>query len=153
MKTLLYCLLLSLFSVNLHAGVFVQNKLSFGTVVVTDNSVVSSVSMNLSDGKTVATNKMLVLVPGQLGEFTLFGFTPYIELQITADFLTVKSNTNGEVTEQFTLDSLTTAPTVNTDADGKATLYIGGTLSTSGNGNNNYINTLYKGSYNIIVTY
>lgn len=135
------------------AGVIIENKLSFGTVVVTDNSTISNVTVNLSDGKTLSTNKMLILVPGQLAEFTLINFTPYSLLNISANILSSETSSDTGSLSQFSLTNLTIESTVTVDNSGMATLFMGGTLSTSGNGTNSYISTNYHSTYNIVISY
>lgn len=153
LKKVLYGLLLTSTSIPLWAAVITENALSFGQVVIVDNSVVSTVTIDLSDGKTRTTKKMLVLVPGHLGEFTLLSFQPYTEVDISVSFLSAESASVVGSAEQFTLTNLTTEPKVTIDEHGIATIYVGGTLSTSGNGNNGYTNTSYLGSFNLVISY
>ncbi|PKF61169.1 hypothetical protein CW745_11075 [Psychromonas sp. psych-6C06] len=121
--------------------------------MVTDNSSVSSVTVNLVDGKTLSNNKLRVLVPGQLGEFTLIDFPPYTQLYINAVILSSETTSDDYSPSQFTLDNITTLPTITVNESGIATLFIGGTLSTSGDGTNQYINSNYDGIYNISISY
>ncbi|WP_157822439.1 hypothetical protein [Psychromonas sp. Urea-02u-13] len=145
--------LFCVFSKSLFAGVLAVNELSFGTVVVTDNSVVSTVSIDLLSGNTFVTNKMLVLVPGQLGEFLLYGLPPYTSVNLSANVITPQTTSGGVPSEQFTLGNLTVEPSLTIDENGEGIFFVGGTLSTSGNGNNNYADLEFTVRHNIVISY
>ena len=157
-KQRLFLILLSLSIIALclmqaaHAAFSVVNKLSFGTVAILNNSTPSEITIHLNNQYTI-TNHIRVLRPGQRGEYLLSAYPPYTQLFVSANITFTQTASTVGSSEQFTLTSLTTAPSVTTDAAGTATIYVGGTLQTSGSGAGQYFDTDYSVSFDISINY
>lgn len=128
------------------------NELSFGTVAVLNNGTESEITINV-DNQYNVTNHLRVLTPGQRGEYVLSAYPPFTQLFISANVTLTETSSAVGSSEQFTLTSLTTAPSVTTDAAGTATIFVGGTLRTSGDGSGQYFDTDYSVKFDISINY
>lgn len=110
----------------------VVENLSFGNIVVSDNSTKSTVTINKS-GTTQVTGNMHVVQGGTAGEIQLSDFVPGVQLSIMA------AATNDDLSglgtsEKFTITNIDIASIVNIPASGQYTLLFGATLESSGSG-------------------
>lgn len=148
-----------------HAQEITQNQaLNFGTFAIADNNTVSSLVVT-PDNDVFADPAFVVGVPaGQRGYYTLTGLPPNVsfflgvqvpnppsEGGIVLDDSTPASAGGGPV---FTLEDITIANggVLQSDAQGDAVLYIGGSLKTSGNGQR-YTGGNYFGTYQLTIYY
>lgn len=128
------------------------HDLSFGTVAVLNNTSSSEITITLNNQYSV-TNHLRVLRPGHRGEYLLSAYPPYTQLFVSANITLTQTASSAGSSEQFTLTSLTTAPSVTTDAAGIATIFVGGTLRTSGSGSGQYFDTSYSVNFDISINY
>ena len=130
-------------------AIFIE-QLSFGTIVVGDNSVASSITMTY-DGFTVPSGSIYVIAEGQPAEMEVSNLPARRELTITAAAPTSVFRVGGGSTN-FVFTSIQLPSRVVTDGIGYALFPIGGTLITSGN-SQTYMDGLYRQSLQITITY
>lgn len=145
-------LILSVFSVFSYSAVSDVSELSFGTIAVLNNDVVSEISISTTNQINI-TNSIRVLSPGQRGEYFLSSFPAHTQLFTAANIIITTTYSVAPASEQFTLSALFIEPSVTTDALGTATIYIGGTLQTSGTGSGQYYDTLYDIDFELTINY
>ena len=146
-------LLMLLLAVPASATVTLIEPLSFGTIAVLDNSVASDITISQTS-QTFIVNHIRAIEPGNAAEFVLTDLPGNVEVFTTA---TVTQMTTGTIdptppTEQFTLVSVDTAPSVTTDGTGYASIKVGGTLRTSGNGGH-YFDVRYRAALLLTFNY
>jgi hypothetical protein len=139
------------------------DALNFGTFGLQDNDTVAAITIT-PDNDTFADPQFVVSQQGQRGHYELTGFPADVTFYIGVDVpnppseggivlanQTDAANGGGPV---FVLDSLSIANggVMQTDGAGDATLYIGGTLRTSGAGTA-YDGGNYLGTYTITIHY
>ena len=131
-------------------------KLDFGQFGLRDNSAAHTLVVTPINTATYADE----IIPGgrspQRGEYSLTGFPPNMTLTLGVVLanppddggLTLNNSSGLSLSGQvFTLSNFTTNSVI-TDGAGDATVYIGGTLTTSGNGTM-YGDGDYDGTYDI----
>jgi len=128
------------------------DKLSFGNIVVLDNSTISEITVS-TQGKVTYTNDIRIIDLGHPAYFVLSEFTTYTQLFTVASVLTAESVSSYSGSQQFTLTNLTTASSVTTNATGIAEVIIGGTLQSSGSGTNMYYDDTYISTLQLIISY
>ncbi|MBU1619226.1 MAG: DUF4402 domain-containing protein [Gammaproteobacteria bacterium] len=149
MKSLFIACIALFFSTNLYANLIVHRELSFGSIVVRGNDVVSSVVIPRV-GAPYATNKIIILEKGHPGEYTLTGFLPSTPVQLMTNLPALLGQAG--VSAQFHVTSADLP--VNTAANGLGELHlkVGGVLQTSGN-SMSYEDGVYSGSFDIQVNF
>jgi spore coat protein U-like protein len=135
-----------------YAAVSEVNNLSFGTIAVLKNDIVSEISIDTNSQITI-TNHIRVLSPGQRAEYFLSAYPAFTQLFTSANILASETFSPAPSSEQFTLTSLTTAPSVTTDGAGTATVFVGGTLATSGDGVGQYFDTDYTVDFELTINF
>lgn len=132
-------------------------SLYFGQFAYVDNSVPRTIVIAPDDTVTYDDDIIEGNIPARRGEYQLTDFPP--NMMIHTGVTVPTPPTDGGVTltnssgitlpasESFTLSNFTTNEPI-TDGNGDATLYIGATLTTSGNGQN-YDTGSYTGTYDI----
>ncbi|WAJ70814.1 DUF4402 domain-containing protein [Catenovulum adriaticum] len=126
--------------------------LTFGTIVVGKNDGVSYIEVSPL-GTMKAYNHIWIIKSGQNAEFLVSNLPPYKEVNIQVDTLTTTTSTQINDTEQFLVDTVTILPSpITTDSTGKAKIYIGAVLKTTGN-NKIYLNTEYTANFRITLNY
>lgn len=133
------------------ATINVINTLSFGNIAIGNNSTPSEITVQ-TNGQVSNTNHIWRLEPGHPAEIVLTDYPPYVELTTTVSIIQSETTVVSGNTEQFTLTEVYTAPSVVTNIAGEATVYIGGTLRTSGN-SGNYLSTQYQALYKLTISY
>lgn len=151
---LLIAVLVSLNIKNVLAGNTVVELLDFGTIVVINNDSIGQITVNLNGSTTVA-GPIILLVPGQPAEIEFFGYPAYTPLSITSNVVTATTTIPFGSSEQFTLTSVNTLPSVTTDVLGTVIVTVGGTIQTSGVGVGvgEYLDTTYSATYEVIVNF
>ncbi|MFT6907858.1 MAG: hypothetical protein ACJAS1_004545 [Oleiphilaceae bacterium] len=147
--TLLVSLLSSPLSI---AAISTIDDLSFGTIAVVNNDTNSDITINTA-GSIIITNHIRVITPGHRGEYVLSSYPAYTQLFTTVSVIQAQTTSPAPGSEQFTLVSIDTAPSVTTDVSGTATVLVGGTFRTSGSGTGQYNDTLYSTSMELSVNY
>ncbi len=137
--------------------------LSFGIFGVQDNNAVAALTVT-PDNDTFADPQFVMQQDGQRGEYTLTGLPPNVSFFLGVDVPNPPSEGGVTLTGQtpatrgggpeFRLDGLTISNggVLQSDGAGDATLYIGGSLYTSGTGER-YDGGTYNGTYNITIYY
>ncbi len=137
--------------------------LSFGIFAVQDNNAPAALTVT-PDNDTFADPQFVVQQDGQRGEYTLTGLPPNVSFFLGVDVPNPPSEGGVTLTGQtpatrgggpeFRLDGLTISDggVLQSDGAGDATLYIGGSLYTSGTGER-YDGGTYNGTYNITIYY
>jgi len=134
------------------ATITLIEPLSFGTIAVLDNSVTSDITISQTSQTTIV-NHIRVIEPGNAAEFVLTDLPGNVQVFTTVSVTQMTTTTvNPAPTEQFTLVSVDTAPFVYTDGTGYASIKVGGTLRTSGNGGN-YVDVQYQASLQLTFNY
>jgi len=134
------------------AAITQVDKLSFGTIVVLDNTATSEITVDV-EGRVILTNQIRVIDLGHPAYFILSDYTIYTQLFTVASVLNAETASYNNNSQQFTLINVTTAPSVTTNATGMAEVIIGGTLQTSGNGINQYYDDTYTATIQLTVSY
>lgn len=142
--TIATCLAYSAASV---ADIVLLRALSFGKIAVRHNDVVSNYSIDYN-GETTIPNDIVVITQPTTAEFLISGYAPHKNLSISVVVTSPVSSTPSP--EEFTLSAVDAPATVKTAGDGSALLTVGGTLTTSGSGNN-YVDVTYTTQYRVIV--
>lgn len=130
-----------------------DQALSFGDVVITDNSTAHPITVNLN-GRVDYDPAFRVIHPGVPGILLLSGFYPNTHVYINSTIITARSATNtGVQTEQFNLTTVITKPKIIIDRYGMGEIRVGGTLTTSGADIDNYVDTQYQSQFSITIAY
>lgn len=132
------------------AGIYFEDTLSFGTVVVRNNNIKGSVTVPRV-GHSSSSGGVLIIQPGRPAELVFTDYYPYIELTVTPMLPVTTGVASGE-TEQFVLDKIDLPDFIRTDAAGVAKVKMGGRITTSGNGKH-YHNASYKAIFHLVVSY
>lgn len=122
--------------------------LSFGRFVVANNGSVSTLRVRHDGRAQVVSGSIYPIEFGTAGEYYLSGYPAFTPLTISISGFDL--STDGP-TEEFTISDFTFED-VTTDENGEATLIVGATISTSGNGNS-YVNSTYDATINITITF
>jgi hypothetical protein len=128
------------------------SDLSFGTIAVLKNDGVSEIRISTTN-QTFLTNHIRVLVPGQRAEYLISGYPAFTQLFTSANITNTETFSPAPSSEQFTLSALDVVPSVTTDASGNATIFVGGTLQTSGTGSGQYYDTDYTVFFELTVNF
>lgn len=159
---LLYCALL-LPNVAQAQDITQNQALNFGVFAVANNTTASSIVVT-PDNETYADQGIVIGQDGQRGYYTLTGLPPNVsfflgvevpnppsEGGVVLDDATSASSGSGP---SFTLEDLTISNggVLQSDNQGDAVLFIGGTLKTTGTGQG-YTGGVYSGTYNLTIYY
>lgn len=128
------------------------SPLTFGSVVVAENNTPEQITVNHSRGVS-HTNGIFIVSPPAVGEFLLTNYPSNQQVFISGRSIQARSNSDIYSADQFSLTDVDVPSVLTTDNSGAATLFVGGTLETSGSGVNSYLNTQYRISYQISVNY
>lgn len=128
------------------------SPLNFGTVVIVSNNTPERIILNHSGGVGYTSGIYAVTAPS-VAEFMLTNYPPSQLVFISANSIQAQSNSDIYSADQFTLTNVDTPSTLTTDPTGAATLYVGGTLETSGSGTNSYLDTRYTINYQVTINY
>jgi hypothetical protein len=150
--TRLSLLMSCLLSQVINAAVLTVDDLSFGTIAVVNNNSPSEISIS-SSGTSTITNHIRIILPGHRGEYVLSSYPAFTKLFTTVSVVAAQTTSTAPGSEQFTLVSVETPVSVTTDINGTATVFVGGTLRTSGNTGGQYYDTLYTASLELSVNY
>ena len=135
------------------AGVTTIEKLNFGTLAIVDNTVQSDISISSATNQISITNGFRVLVPGNRAEFLLTSNPNYTPVYTTATVLVAETTSLTPPSEQFTLINVESTPSATTDGTGLATIYVGGTLRSSGSGTGQYFDATYTATYKLDINF
>ncbi|WDD99258.1 DUF4402 domain-containing protein [Thalassomonas actiniarum] len=152
-QKLIFWVSILFFTLPAQATVTLIEDLSFGTIVVSDNSVVSDIIISRA-GQTSIVNHIRVIEPGHPAEFALTDLPGNLEV-FTSAVITQATTSNpppAPATEQFTISSPDIVASVTTNGSGFALVRVGATLSTSGNGGN-YVDVQYQGTLQVTFNY
>lgn len=131
-----------------------SDQLSFGRIIITDNSVIRSCTMATTGVETCDVTGALLLMSGQLGIYRLSGFDPNTAVGAMIDQITPMANAvDGTLLDiaNFKLDPAIDQTPQTPDASGNMTLKIGATLSTRAG--TTYAIAPYHGTYRLTITY
>ncbi len=140
-----------------------NRPLNFGTFAVARNDTVQSITVT-PENDTYADTGIAVGMPGERGYYTLSDMPANVSFFLGVDTSNppseggiVLDNASQATTgsgASFVLDNLTIANggVLQTDSQGDAVLYIGGTLRTTGTGQK-YTGGVYSGTYTLTIHY
>lgn len=138
---------------NLHAQSLEETQpLSFGTLVVLDNSTSGSVEID-EVGNVSISNHFATIESPQYGVVQLSGFPPNAELFITPIIMQSQLSADIVSPEQFTLSSINTVSSVVINSDGTDEIRVGGEITTSGSGSMNFADADFSASYSLTFNY
>lgn len=143
---------LLLFAQSIHADTTELRSLDFGSIAILSNNTQEFIRISHT-GIVGTSSAVLVITPPTTGEFLLTNFPANKRLHISGQSLLPSSTSTQYSVEQFSLDSIDVPSVIFSDANGSATLPVGGTLVTSGSGNNAYVDTDYRIPYQITINY
>ncbi len=126
--------------------------ISFGTVVVLDNSTVGSINID-AIGNVNISNHFAIIAPPLYGEFQLLNYPVNANLFLSGGILQGQSSTPVFSPEQFTLTAVNVLGIVNIGNDGSAIIRAGGRLETSGSGSLSFGDTTYTSRIIITVNF
>jgi hypothetical protein len=123
--------------------------LAFGSFALMDNDIPQTIVVTPAGNATYGARVVEGPTPPQAAEFLLEDMTPDTVLTVTIDDTTLSRVDGGS--PAFTIsDYITNNPT--TDSSGDATLLVGATLTTSGNGMH-YESGHYTGTMDITIIF
>ncbi|MFT6268455.1 MAG: hypothetical protein ACJAVV_001265 [Alphaproteobacteria bacterium] len=126
--------------------------IDFGEIAIISNNAVSTLSMDYL-GNLSFSNAIRIIRPGSPGEYLVTGFAGNVELSITTQILGAVMNP-GQVSPEYpTLASLSAPATIRTESDGTAVIYLGGSIQTSGSGNNGFVDATYTASLQVTINF
>ncbi len=128
-----------------------SQRLDFGSFALSSNVASSTLSVPSDGGPVVPTGNIHIIQPGNRGIYQLTGFPPNTALTITVVPTAISTVVNPLLNESFTVISIDSAPFVMSNGVGSVTIYVGATLSSSGNGNT-YIDSAYNATFDITAT-
>lgn len=138
-------------------------RLHFGTFVVRNNMSTSSITVT-PDNDTIVAGQIVLAENGRRGEYMLTGLPPNVPFYLGVDMpnppaeggivLGNPEPASAGAGADFILNALTigNGGVMLSDGIGDATVYIGGTLNTTGTGQA-YAGGSYIGSYTITIYY
>jgi hypothetical protein len=125
------------------------NQFSFGTIAIRTNAAKERLVLNLNGTFTNSAN-ILVISPPQRAEFLAVGFQPSTALSLSIVPIELSEDGQGNG-KKFNVGFVYLSD-ISTDPTGSATILIGGTLETSGDGTP-YSDRDYGGLAQLIVNY
>lgn len=154
--TILYALLLFLSAVinidALHAeSITEEQPLSFGKFAITDNNIVSTMTIPYTGLPPSITGNIIPIEPGLAGHYRLGGFPAYVLFAITVTSSNLTKGGTG-LPEGFVLDNYSHHPALTANADGEALLKLGARLNSTGSGTG-YVDAPYSGIITITVNW
>ena len=126
--------------------------LSFGKVAISDNSSPQTITVTTA-GNVYYSSHIHPIQTAQRGVFRLTNFPANQLLSVTTQTASPSTSSAQASSEQFSLTNIQTTTYVTTDSSGAVTTYVGGILSTSGNGSTAFSNTDFTVQYQISVNY
>ncbi|BFM06715.1 hypothetical protein [Halioxenophilus aromaticivorans] len=144
----LACYLLAVYAPTSFSDELEIVPLSFGRFVIGDNNSVSTLTIRHDGRRQSSTNKMYPLETGTAGEYFLSNLPPFTPLIINVTGQDLSTNGFGE----RLLISNITHNQVTTDSNGEGTLFVGATLSTSGNGTP-YVSAVFDSIISIDISF
>ena len=154
-KCLFFALFISLSMHQLYAAEAIVEDipLNFGTIALIDNSAQYTLQITMVGG-TVNDPQIVIISPGNAGQYSLSGFPANTLVNIgitTATGFTQLAGFTNPASEQFQVLNFSTTTPVNTDSNGEKTIQVGATLKTSGVGS--YMDAMYIIFMNVTVSY
>ncbi|MEQ8248174.1 MAG: hypothetical protein RID42_10905 [Alphaproteobacteria bacterium] len=122
---------------------------SFGTIAIRSNAAVERLVLNLN-GTYTTTSNIIAIAPPQRAEFLATGFQASTALNLSIANIVLSEDGNGSG-KTFNV-AFVYLSDISTDATGSATIFVAGTLVTSGNGVP-YDDRPYFGMASLIVNY
>ncbi len=126
-----------------------QQQFSFGTIAMRSNNAKERLVLNLN-GTYSETANILVISAPQRAEFLATGFQPSTALSLSIQ--PIELSEDGQGTGKKFNVGFVYSPNISTDPTGSVTIFIGGTLETSGDGTP-YDDRQYAGTASLIVNY
>jgi hypothetical protein len=126
-----------------------QQQFSFGTIAMRSNGSKERLVLNLN-GSYSATSNIIVITAPQRAEFLATGFQPSTALSLSIQ--PIELSEDGQGTGKKFSVGFVYSPNISTDPTGSVTIFIGGTLETSGDGTP-YDDRQYAGTASLIVNY
>lgn len=126
--------------------------ISFGTVVVLDNTTVGSINIDAIGNVNISTH-FAVIEPPLYGEFQLIDYPVNANLFLSGGILQGQTTTPTFSPEQFTLAAVNVPGIVNIGSDGTALIRAGGRMETSGSASLNFGDTTYTSRLIITVNF
>ncbi|RVT45428.1 hypothetical protein EMM73_13265 [Rheinheimera sediminis] len=130
------------------ANVFVEQPLTFGQVVVLDNSTPHTLTVP-AYGPVLSSSGLRMIKGGQPGIYTITGLEGPRAISLSVD-LPVLSNSAFGSTDRFELTHLDMPDVVYSNEAGEVQLRIGATVQTSGSGTTHYLNETF--SFPVVIT-
>ena len=137
-----------------HADTITETApLDFGTIAIKSNASTYTVRVRYT-GQIINDPEIIIVSPGTPAEYFLSSFPASTLLTISVTSLAgVTTSPISPIpgNEQFNISNFDYLPSISTDVNGEATIYVGATLTTSGSGI--YDDTLYVTTLNLTITY
>lgn len=143
MKKYIYTIAL-LLSPQLCAQITILEQLSFGKLVISNNHIVSSLTLQTSNTSNF-TNNITLFEKGHVGQLLLEGFPARVQINVS-DFVSDQPMSNIFGGPPLVLNRLIYNSPVFTNSLGTALLRVGGRISTTGDGR-----SYNDGNYNTTV--
>lgn len=134
-EILILCLMgFALNSTNVKAEMRVDQPLTFGSLVIKDNSQAWTLRQQ-SNGTITAESGIIILQPGQVGQYFYYNLPASTQVAISIIDGTGNTQFAGSATQaQFSIQPYLDIPTYTTNSFGELTLTLPAILKTSGNG-------------------
>ena len=130
-------LLLLVWSLPVSSDIEQVQALDFGTLVVLKNDEVESFRLG-RNGNVSFSDAFLIFSPPQRAIFSLSELPADSVIRVSAFVLDPVFTSASLNTERFTFDELDFLPIINSDINGEAQVFVGGQISTSGDGSTNF---------------
>jgi hypothetical protein len=126
--------------------------LSFGRLVILNNDTPGRITVD-ELGNVQRTSHFAIIEAPEYGIVRLSGFPANAQLFVSAIILQPQMSASIFSPEQFTLESINTAPFININSDGTDELRFGGDIVTSGSTNMNFADATYSSAISITFNY
>ncbi len=125
-------------------------SLNFGTIAVTNNSFVSSITI-APNGNVQVVGGIAILSAGNHAVYEISDFPNNRTLNVDVTVINTEMLSQTASEETFSFSVLTNSDTIVTDNNGMAMLAIGGRIETSGNGSIRFSDTAFESTIQITV--
>lgn len=147
-----FCALLIVISSNVLAGVEQEQALNFGRLVVLSNQQVESFAIDRT-GNINYSDVFRVIEPPERGRFRVFDLPSNTPFTISSVILQNRLTSTSPNVEFFDFVSLDHLNLVVTDELGEANIWVGGQISTSGQGSVNFGDLPLLANYRITIDF
>lgn len=127
-------------------------SLNFGTITVTNNNFVSSLSIDPA-GNAQVVGGIAIIVPGNHAIYELSDLPSNRRVNVDVIVINAQMIASAASEETFQFSVIQNTSFLNTDLNGTALLFIGGRITTSGSGVNRFSDTQFNSTIQVSVNF